>query len=222
MLTQLIGVMAEYGWAAMIPIIIIFIIWKMIPFLLKKEKEFGADTYLRQEIFRGLDFHPLFKSLEYRIMVEVPSMEIVPNKPVRQSLFRDILHIELETLYDACVQITKMNMTSWSSERWRMEIKTQMNSVFSGMNKKMRNNGVPDAVIHKYARWHRSNLNIMYHFIDQVSNEPCYSNNEARTITFFLTLDLMIKTLIADAERNLRNLNGEIGGLEYKGEIIES
>jgi hypothetical protein len=54
-----------------------------------------------------------------------------------------------------------------------------------------------------------------------LGNSNLYSTNLIRTNTFLLTMNLLLVTTLGDAERSLKELNGEVGGKMYKNAILE-
>lgn len=178
--------------------------------------------FKKKEYSNDLKFHSFFNNAEYRMLVEIPSLELFSNKPVRQKIFRDLLYIECKTIYDICFEIAKLDMSEWTEEQWKTEISKKVGEILSTFIKKSRDEGIPEIVIEKYNKWHNGSFELLFNYISLLGNETIYTSNIMRTNTFFLIMNLLLITTLADAERSLKEINGEITGLVYKGKKIEA
>lgn len=223
MFKEIFNLIADYGWPAIIPIIIIFIFWRLISaFFKNKLSTFNFFHFFKKkETNNDLKFHSFFNNAEYRMLVEIPSLDLFNNKPVRQKIFKDLLYIECKAIYDTCYDIAKLDMSSWSDSQWSIEISKKVNEILTIFIKKSREEGIPDLVIERYNKWHNGSFELLFNYINLLGSESIYTNNIMRTNTFFLIMNLLLITTIADAERSLKELNGEISGLKYKGKTIE-
>jgi hypothetical protein len=170
-----------------------------------------------------LIYHPLFNNAQYRIVVEIPALELCPTKPVKQQLYRDILILSTKNMFDFCKEIAKMDdqMKTWSGDKWAVEVSKQINQMITNFHVKSIEYGIPEIVLTKFARWNASTLEMLYEYVAMLGSSMIYMNNNARTNTFFLIVNILIVTTIGDAERSLKELNGEVAGQNYKGMILE-
>lgn len=165
--------------------------------------------------------HPFFSNAQYRIVVEIPALELIPNKPAKQQLFRDLLTINIKATFDHCQEIARMDMDQWSGEKWAVEVNKRVNSMVTEFHKRAIDSGIPDVVLFKFARWNLATLEMLYDYINVLGNSNVYVNNNSRTNTFFLIMQVLLVTTIGDAERSLKELNGEVAGQRYKNMILE-
>lgn len=168
-----------------------------------------------------LKYHPFFSSAHYKIVAEIPVLELSPNKPVKQMMFRDILTIYIKSMLDTCSEIIELDMTGWSGEKWSNEVSKNLNRLVTDFHKNAIAAGIPDAALFKFSKWHYPTLEMLYEYITMLGTSSIYSTNQTRTSTFLLMMNLLLVTTLGDAERSLKELNGEVGGKMYKNQILE-
>ena len=81
--------------------------------------------------------------------------------------------------------------------------------------------GVPEIALKKFSKWHYPTLEMLYDYINVLGSSAVYPTNQARTNTFLLIMNLLQVTTVGDAERSLKELNGEVGGKLYKNLTLE-
>lgn len=168
-----------------------------------------------------LIYNPFFAKAQYLIVVEIPSMEMLPDKPVKQQLFRDLLTINIKTIYDCCQEIAKQDMDDWSGEKWVVELSKKINSMVTDFHRRSIDAGIPDVVLFKFARWNSTTVERLYDYINVLGHSTAYVNHNSRTNTFFLIMNVLLVSTIGDAERSLKELNGEVAGKQYKNLTLE-
>lgn len=166
-------------------------------------------------------YNPFFAKAQYLIVVEIPSLEMLPTKPTKQQLFRDLLVINVKTTYDYCQEIAKLEMDDWSSEKWVVEISKKINTMVTDFHRRAIEAGIPDVVLFKFARWNSTTVEMLYEYINVLGHSTAYVNHNSRTNTFFLIMNVLLVTTIGDAERSLKELNGEVAGKIYKNMTLE-
>jgi len=225
MFQDFLQIIAEYGWPAILISILLFATYKLGLYLFKSNRNDIDDKDVESPDnmtdVQDLRFHYLFNNLEYRLVAEIPSLELMPNKPTKQQMFRDILSIETKIIYEVCEEIVRTDMTAWNNERWLSEISKKMNEIIISLERKTKEEGIPVTVVKKYLKWHYNSFELLYEYISKLATDNAYSNNYTRTNTLLLIMNLMLITTIADAEKTLKLLNGEIAGGTYKNMIIE-
>jgi hypothetical protein len=169
----------------------------------------------------NLLYHSLFANINHRLNNEIPTLELLPAKPTKQQMFRDILSIYTRTLFKTCKEIAELDMTDWSPEKWCDEINRRFNVNTYTFTNTCREYGVPEVVIMKFMRWHRPTQDIMFDGVMSLGNSNIFTSNIARTNTLFFMLNLLLVTTIADAEKTLKELNGDVHGKLYNGQVIE-
>lgn len=231
MFQEFLQVVSEFGWPAILIAVILFATYKLGLYLVNRSDagddgdnhSKGHSDHITVDIeTHDLRFHYLFNNLEYRLVAEIPSLELMPEKPTKQHMFRDILAIETKVIYEVCEEIVKMDMSTWNNERWMAEISKKINEIILTLERKIKEEGVPEIVIKKYLKWHYNSFELLYEYVTRLATDNAYSSNYTRTNTLLLIMNLMLITTIADAEKTLKLLNGDVAGISYKNMIIEN
>lgn len=169
-----------------------------------------------------LRYHVLFSTAQYRLAIELPNMDIFPDKPVRQQLMVDLLRVYIKTIMEGCKDISITNMKGWPAEQWTIEMSTRISQMISAANNSARMEGIPEVVITKFSRWAGPSFDMLFTYVENIGTSSAYSSNIVRTNTLFLIINLLMSTMLGDAERSIKELNGDITGKLYKGQIIEA
>lgn len=169
-----------------------------------------------------LRYHVLFSTAQYRLAIELPNLDIFKDKPVRQQLMVDLLRVYIKSLMEGCKEISITNMKGWSADQWTIEMSTRMSQMIAAASSNARMEGIPDVVINKFTRWAGPSFDMLFTYIETIGSTTGYASNIVRTNTLFLIVNLLMSTMLGDAERSIKELNGDITGKVYKGQIIEA
>jgi hypothetical protein len=169
----------------------------------------------------NLAYHSLFANINHRLNVEIPTLDLLPTKPVKQQMIRDILMIYTKTLFKTCKDIASLDMKDWSTDKWCDEMTVRVNDNVVTFLDLCKTSGVPQIVMLKFMRWHKSTQDILFDGIMSLGSSNIFNSNVARTNTLFFMVNLLLVTTIADAEKTLKELNGDVHGQFYNGSIIE-
>lgn len=219
--TTLLKILSEYGLAGFILIAVITIIFKVVIKEYKGSLSKFANSLSSTTAEPELKYHPFFSNAHYKIVAEIPTLELSPSKPVKQQMFRDLLTIYIKTMIDTCHEVIELDMTDWSGEKWSNEVSKKMNALVIEFHKNALAAGIPDPALSKFSKWHYPTLEMLYEYITMLGNSSIYSTSIVRTNTFLLTMNLLMVTTLGDAERSLKELNGEVGGKLYKNLVLE-
>ena len=216
-------ILSEYGLAGFVIVVAITIVFRVLVQDYKGSLGRFAASLSAAPVESGaeLRYHPFFSSAHYKIVAEIPTLELSPAKPVKQQMFRDLLTIYIRTMLDTCNEIIELDMSDWSGEKWSNEVSKHLNTLVTDFHKNALEAGIPDAALMKFSKWHYPTLEMLYEYITMLGNSNLYSTNLVRTNTFLLTMNLLMVTTLGDAERSLKELNGEVGGKMYKNAILE-
>lgn len=212
---KLLDFLTTYGWAGFIIILIIYSVY----FLLFKENIFTSEEKSAESDLR---YHPFFRYSQYRHSVEIPHLVLCPDTPVKQRVFIDLLLILNENLIKVCEEIADIeDMDEWSPIKWGSEVSRLTVNALNDWETESIKNDIPLVVLIKFNNWAANSFSMMHEYITVLADSKIYTNNKTRTSTFFLVMNLLMVALIGDAERTMRDLNGDIAGQSYKGQIIE-
>jgi hypothetical protein len=174
-----------------------------------------------QANYSPLDTHELFSKVQKLLSVEIPNLELLPKKPVKQQMFRDILSFFVKTIQEECADIAKIDRDDWTAEKWVLEMTKHAQKIVDTFKTKCIDNGVPDIVMVKFFKWNQQTMELLFDHIRTVGKTDVYKSNNERTNTLFLVIGLLIVVTIADAEKTIKELNGEVAGKQYKGQTLE-
>jgi hypothetical protein len=218
----LLKILSEYGLAGFILVLVTTIVFKVLGKEYKSSLGNFASSLTSANVnTTELRYHPFFSSAHYKVVAEIPTLELSPSKPVKQQMFRDLLTVYIKTMLDTCALIVEQDMSEWSGEKWSNEVSRHMNRMVTDFQKNALDIGIPPEALSKFSKWHYPTLEMMYEYITMLGNSNLYSTNLIRTNTFLLTMNLLLVTTLGDAERSLKELNGEVGGKMYKNAILE-
>lgn len=218
----IIKVVSDYGFALAIILVIVGLLGLTIyhrvknPFLALIKGEPNDIGH-----YSPLDTHELFSKVQKMLSVELPNLELMPSKPVKQEMFRDILSFFVKSIHEECTAISIIDIDSWTPEKWVLEMTKHANQILVNFRTTALSNNVPDIVLQKFARWNQQTMELLYDHITTVGKADVYKSNNERTNTLFLVIGLLIVVTIGDAEKTIKELNGEISGKLYKGMVIE-
>lgn len=217
---------SNYGWVPIVFFLLVYILWVVL-----KEKimnffhNHNSFHHNKDKLDNNarLEYHPFFSNARYRLDFEIPLLELMTEKPVKQQMFRDLLHIFVSCLYDGfkSIVIIETEMEEWSPEKWSLEISKKMNEIVMNFKHTACMGGIPLLAIEKFNRWNGETIENLFEYIFNLGNSNIFSTNKARTNTFLYLLQLLLVTTIGDAEKSLREINGQLAGMEYKNQEIE-
>jgi hypothetical protein len=221
---SLLKILSEYGLPGFLLVVIITIVFKTL--MKDYSGQLGKiasslSTTTATDTTTELRYHPFFSSAHYKIVAEIPTLELSPSKPVKQQMFRDLLTIYIKTMIDTCMEIIENDMSGWSGEKWANEVSRNLNRLVTDFQRTATDAGIPEAALSKFSKWHYPTLEMLYEYITMLGNSNIYSDNLSRNNTFLLMMNLMLVTTLGDAERSVKELNGEVGGKMYKNAILE-
>jgi hypothetical protein len=168
-----------------------------------------------------LSYHSLFATINHRLNSEIPTLDLLPHKPVKQQMIRDLLSIYIRALFKVCKEIAETDMKDWAPEVWQDEIIKKISSINTEFVNNCKAHGIPDIVVEKFFRWNKSTQDIMFDGIMSLGSSAIFNSNVARTNSLFFMVNLILVTTIADAEKTLKELNGDVHGQFYNGKMIE-
>lgn len=224
--SEIITVLSNYGWFIGIFAIVLFVLVKYV--LYNYERWFSSvnphdDITVEDEgIHSTLKLHPFFSNADYRLKIEIPNMDIIPNKPVREQVYKDLVGIAFKDVYDACNDIiSHEDMNDWSHEKWMDEVTKRINQIAINIENDASRIGIPDIVTKKFSKWNADTIESLKEYVLMLGHSKLYTTNVTKTNTFLFIMNLLLVTILGDAERTLREINGELKGVKYRGMPIE-
>lgn len=213
----------NYGWFAVIFVIVLLLLYKFVSTNYTRwTTSKPTIDELPDKSENSLKYHPFFSNAEYRLEVEISNMELIPDKPIRDRICRDLLEITVRNIYTICNEIANdTSLDDWSNEKWTDEITQKINLIAINTEIEAERYDIPDVVIRKFSKWNSKTIESLKDYVLMLGQSKLYSTNVAKTNTLLFIMNLLLVTTLGDAERTLREINGELTGLIYKGNTIE-
>lgn len=214
------NILKYYGWKGLLLAMILFLIYKIIGDNVKTFTAKVKHKLLKNNTVK-LNQHAFFNAISYSLNVELPAMTLFADKPIRQILMRDLIYCSLASVEEIAENIAESDHSDWNHSEWNYEMRSAINEMNKVFVIKCTNRGMPETVYRTYLIWYFKRLNNMRSIIDQISGAEIFETAEAKTSALLVTFNLFLVTMITDAETTLKELNGEITGVMYKGGIVE-
>ena len=213
-------ILKTYGWSGLIILGGLYILYKLIMEGIKLLIAAAKSKILSKREIK-LKQHAIFNAVNYSLNVEIPSMTLFANKPIRQTLMKDLVYCSVASVHEIVTVIANADQSDWNHSKWNYEMRAALTEMNTDFINKCEEKGIPEIVYKKYLVWYFFRLNTMRMVIDQIAGTETYTTAEAKTSALFLALHLFLVLFITDTESTLKELNGEITGILYRGSPIE-
>lgn len=219
MLHELSEILKEYGWTGLFGISLMYFLYKMSGELVKHLFNKIKKTFSKPE--KDLTLHSFFIAIDYAINVEIESITVFPDKPVRQMITKDLMNCTLNSMKETTLNMTKNHNDQWSINQWTFEMKNMINDMNSKFIIKCISKNIPNVIYVKHLEWYSQRLNYMTNLVDQLAVSDLSTSIKHKTDVLLMLFNLFVSTMMADCETTMTELNGEITGLIYNGRAIE-
>jgi len=160
--------------------------------------------------------HEILESkLEYWINFKINNIKL--NDPGRQLLFRDILDLKFRQFQQYVIKANASINESMSGPEMFQVVVEQFNGTIDTYQHDAIKRGVPDVVIDKFAEWQLRSYEFTLRATEMICMSQGYGTNDARMQAIYSLITAMMELTIAEAEKTLTELNGELTGVVYKG-----
>lgn len=204
-------IFTQYGILGVIVLITTFLIlknwgWvvKTVKYLLGGTKIVSTDSY--DILISKLDFWLNFKI-----------HNIYMRDVARREIFRDLVQIRFGIFREHIIHLNEVKFDDMSpGELYSLVVKCLHDSIEEA-EESARNHGIPEVVVEKFRKWTSKNIEFTLKAMEMVCYSQVYGNNNGRIQAIYSLYTAMFEITIAEAERSLNELNGELDGVEYKG-----
>lgn len=211
----LLVILEQYGLIGLVSAVVIFTWLKMKnPFVALKK---GISWIRSQKVVNYSSHSSLLAKLDYWINFKIPNIRM--NDPGRQLLFRDILRLkfmnfkifieEIEFKYDN--EMTGQQLFHIFSEAF--------NETVDAYEREAISHNIPEVVMSKYGEWQFKSYEYTMKATELICSSNGYGSNTARMNAIYSLITAMMELTVAEAEKTLTMLNGELTGVEYKGVV---
>lgn len=217
---EIFNILRDYGWKGLIVAGLLFGLYKIISLWITSFTK-TAKIKLFERRQEKLIMHSFFNDINYMLNVEVFSLVVFPDKPVRQALTKDLIMCSLTSMHEAAEKMANADHSEWDRPQWTFHMRSMLNEMNTMFLNKCVQRGIPEIVYGKYLEWYFRRLNTMRSLVDRVSFNEKYPTLESKTSAVFEILTMFTVTMMGDCRAAMEELNGELTGLTYHGGIIE-
>lgn len=159
----------------------------------------------------------LLSKLDYWLNFKISNIKM--NDPGRQMLFRDILQLKFLQFREYVQSAGNSVTESMSGQEMFHVVVEQFNDAVDKYEQEAINRGVPEVVMVKYGEWQLRSYEFTLRATEMICLSQGYGTNESRMQAIYSLITAMMELTIAEAEKTLTELNGELTGIEYKGVV---
>lgn len=162
-------------------------------------------------------FGMLMAKLDYWLDFKIQNMYI--NDPGRRQIFRDLMHIRYKVFKEHLERLNKNDFNAMEPGAMYSKIVACLHDSIEESEMKAHEAGIPDVVVQKFKKWSGKNVEFTLKAIEMVCYSQVYGSNVLRMQAVYSLYTAMFEITIAEGERSLNELNGELNGVEYKGYV---
>ena len=180
----------------------------------KAAHDIGAVEY--DSIVKLKELHPYFTKIESIIKIKLPITTI--GGPVRTKIFRDVLRIFYETQIEVINNLLDKNLTD---AEFLHENEKALNQTIELASLKMKDYGIPEIVITKFWEWNSKRYEYMESTLSDIDSSTVFKTVAEKQYAVLNLYQTTSYFCLLDAEKTLKNLNGDLSGTIYNGEVVE-
>lgn len=209
-------IFTNYGIAGMILFIVSLIILKFSSPIKSLQKVWIWIKNMKQ-IGNTTPIELLSSKLDYWVKFKIPNLKM--NDPGRQAIFRDILKFKFTCFQNYVCTIDERINEHMTGHQVFHEIVSTFNDTVDSYEKMAIEHGVPEIVMVKYGEWQLRSYEYTVRAAELICLSNGYGNNSSRLNATFSLITAMMELTIAEAEKTLTDLNGQLTGTNYRGVI---
>ncbi len=208
-------IFTNYGVAGVIAVVVLITFLKL-PNPVQSVKKFFS-WFKTSRVHHYSPREVLLSKIEYWINFKI--MNIKMNDPGRQMLFRDILQLKFQAFRDYVTMASdRINEDMGGEDMFRTVVSSFQEAVDT-YEKAAIDRGVPEVVMVKYGEWQLKSYEFTLRATEMICLSHGYGSNESRMQAIYSLITAMMELTIAEAEKTLTELNGDLTGIEYKGVV---
>lgn len=216
------GIIEHYGiWGVILFMSVLLIMTIFVKTI--TDFEWIKKLFSRSKIYSdGLANHIFFKNTRNKLKYTIPSLNILPDKPITQQVFVDLLYLTVESMYYGCKNIINApNLQNISAEEWSKLLRGEINSVLRSYKEKAINFKIPSQVIDTYSSWLDEYMLTLDENIELVASSSAFRNSVDRTHIFLLIVNVLLIALIGDIRRIAGEFHNHSELIDYRGNLLE-
>ncbi|QQR82984.1 hypothetical protein IPJ72_04120 [Candidatus Peregrinibacteria bacterium] len=167
--------------------------------------------------------HAFFQKVDYILRYKLPDIKLNYKGTYcagRTAMFSDMLETKFELWRDMITRVCATDYEHMSNADIRQMFTQETLNLVSQYEAQWQQDGVPKVVVSKFHEWHDNHAEMFLGTVDSITLGACFGS-QREIINAILEMNmLMVLLTLLDAEKTLGDLNGEISGLEYKGQKL--
>lgn len=228
LIEKLLDFVKVYGFKSLIGVAILAFIGYGLKVLLPPALEYwkqrintsteGARVEARtqEQLFR----HPYFTDLKNKLNYDIPHFEI-NDDPLRSAISKNFLLIKFSCIHRHCLEfITSGHINKISTRDFQQKLEQLVYDIVKDYEERARKDEIPECFIREFNIWHKSTILVICNFIEDicdVSAGNMFVDNVVKYYVFLNQLNSATDKTLIDAAKALRDLNGELDAVVYKG-----
>lgn len=174
-------------------------------------------TLLKKEnpVYNGSEV--LKSKLIYWLEFKLDAIQVSDNK-ARNLIYKDMIRILLQEYQN---KIFKLEDEENVNNLSKTEIYTNTIQILSDIKisfeTRCKKEGIPDIVISKFDHWMLRNMEFFYNNLSLICISDIYVDNFKRIQTIYYICVSVLEITLTEAEKTLKDINGQLNGIEYKG-----
>ena len=181
----------------------------------KKQKE--EEIFLRRRRKDDLKSQEFFSNIEFKLNVDIPSEEF-SHDPPRSELLRDFMKNLLSAYHSNMMNFVVHLDIEWDKIEWCQELNDTNYKTIDDFKSKCVEQNIPQEAIKRFLVWYTPYMQQIFFYIRKISSMQ-NKNSVENTNTFLLLLELILMNALSDITK-FSAFNGDLDGLEYKGNVI--
>jgi len=179
-----------------------------------------VSAYLRQRFGKPVvsptdSYDILVSKLDFWLNFKIQNINM--RDVARREIFRDLVMIRFTIFREHIIKLNQVNLDDMlPGEMYSLVVKCLHDSIEEAEQSAL-DHGIPKVVVEKFHKWTSKNIEFTLKAMEMVCYSQVYGNNAGRMQAIYSLYTAMFEITIAEAERSLNELNGELDGVEYKG-----
>ena len=166
-------------------------------------------------VYKGKDI--LSSKLIYWLDFKLDNINIAFNDACRTRIFTDVLKFWFQATKDNIFKLSEDGVNNLSPAELYNEILVVLGTIRYQFEKRCIEEKVPEIVVKKFTKWLDKNLEFCIRHIELICYSDMYESNIKKIESVYYICISVLEITITEAEKTLKDINGELNGTEYKG-----
>jgi hypothetical protein len=166
-------------------------------------------------VYKGKDI--LYSKLTYWLEFRLNTMTRSFNDDCRTMIFVDVLKFWFQATKENIFKLSDENINSLNSAELYDKILVILGTIRYQFEKRCIEEKVPEIVVIKFTKWLDRNLEFCIRHIELICYSHIYENNLKKIESVYYICISVFEITLTEAEKTLKDINGELDGTEYRG-----